>query len=78
MHIVKRIDSTKENGFRVSEPQKGLCRDDRGMVVRHHLHTSSVQKAVKTAVSHTKIDKPAGCHTFRHTFAALWVESSSR
>lgn len=46
-----------------------LTKNDFGNVVRHHIHTSSVQKAVKTAVSATGIGKPAGCHTFRHTFA---------
>ena len=46
-----------------------LTKNNFGNVVRHHIHTSSVQKAVKTAVSATGIGKPAGCHTFRHTFA---------
>ncbi len=46
-----------------------LSKNDFGNVVRHHIHTSSVQKAVKVAVAATRIGKPAGCHTFRHTFA---------
>lgn len=46
-----------------------LSKTDMGKVVRHHIHTSSVQKAVKTAVNDSGIGKPAGCHTFRHTFA---------
>ncbi|SHK13640.1 integron integrase [Marinobacter antarcticus] len=46
-----------------------LSKNDLGKVVRHHIHTSSVQKAVKVAVAATRIGKPAGCHTFRHTFA---------
>ncbi len=46
-----------------------LSRTDMGKVVRHHIHTSSVQKAVKSAVIESGIGKPAGCHTFRHTFA---------
>lgn len=58
-------------------PSNGLCRDDRGMVVRHHLHTSSVQKAVKIAVRRAKIEKPAGCHTFRHTFATELLHRGS-
>jgi integron integrase len=58
-------------------PSAGLCRDDRGRVVRHHLHTSSVQKAVKTAVGQAMIEKPAGCHTFRHTFATELLRRGS-
>lgn len=50
-------------------PSAGLCRDDRGTIVRHHVHTSSVQKAVKAATRRLAIDRPVGCHTFRHTFA---------
>lgn len=46
-----------------------LCRNDFGKVVRHHIHTSSVQKAVRSAVAESGLGKPAGCHTFRHTFA---------
>jgi integron integrase len=50
-------------------PSASLCCDDLGRVVRHHVHTSSVQKAVKTAARKLEIDRPVGCHTFRHTFA---------
>ena len=58
-------------------PSTSLCRDVRGMVVRHHLHTSSVQKAVKAAVRRAKVDKPASCHTFRHTFATELLRRGS-
>lgn len=50
-------------------PSTGLCRDPDGRIVRHHIHTSAVQKAVRTAVARAEIGKPAGCHTFRHSFA---------
>ncbi|OEY66000.1 integron integrase [Marinobacter sp. X15-166B] len=50
-------------------PSHGLCVDDSGNAVRHHVHISSVQKAVKTAVAASNIGKPASCHTLRHTFA---------
>ncbi|MEQ9547258.1 MAG: integron integrase [Marinobacter sp.] len=48
---------------------QSLSKTDQGKVVRHHIHTSSVQKAVRAAVAESSIGKPAGCHTFRHTFA---------
>lgn len=50
-------------------PSMNICVDDDGLAVRHHVHISSVQRAVKVAVRAARIDKPAGCHTFRHTFA---------
>lgn len=36
---------------------------------RHHLHETSVQRAVKRAVELSGIHKRASCHTFRHSFA---------
>ena len=39
------------------------------MVARHHLHESVLQKAVREAVRKSGVRKPAGCHTFRHSFA---------
>lgn len=48
-----------------------------GQCVRHHLHVSSVQRAVKRAVAAAGIDKPASCHTFRHTFATELLRRGS-
>jgi site-specific recombinase XerD len=42
---------------------------------RHHLHESSVQKAVKQAARSTQVSKRVGCHTFRHSFATHLLES---
>jgi integron integrase len=45
------------------------CDPRSGAIVRHHLHESSLQKAVKQAVCLTRIGKRVGCHTLRHSFA---------
>lgn len=50
-------------------PSENVCQDDDGNVVRHHIHVSSVQKAVRNAVRASGVHKPSGCHTFRHSFA---------
>ncbi len=42
---------------------------------RHHLHESSVQRAVKEAVRRSGVGKNASCHTFRHSFATHLLES---
>lgn len=55
------------SGRRSIDPRSGKER-------RHHLDESLVQKAVKTAVQRAAINKKAGCHTFRHSFATHLLE----
>lgn len=58
-------------------PSSTLCTDEDGTVVRHHLHVSSIQKAVRQASRRAAIGKQAGCHTFRHTFATELLRRGS-
>jgi integron integrase len=46
-----------------------------GEVHRHHLHESSLQKALKQAVRQAGIQKKVGCHTFRHSFATHLLQN---
>jgi integron integrase len=57
-------------------PSERLSKDPRsGIVQRHHLDESSLQKAVKQAGVLAKIDKRVSCHTFRHSFATQLLQN---
>lgn len=57
-------------------PQERRWRDPAtGQQGRHHVHATSLQRAVKEAVVRSGVQKNVGCHTFRHSFATHLLES---
>ncbi len=59
-------------------PAEKPSKDPRsGVLQRHHLNESTVQKAVHRAVKKAGLTKPASCHTFRHSFATHLLEDGA-
>jgi integron integrase len=71
----KYPQAAKEFRWHYVFPAKNLSADPRtGIVRRHHVLESGLQKAVKVAVDRAGITKRVGCHTFRHCFATHLLE----
>ena len=66
----KAPDAATLWGWQWVFPAASRSRDPRsGREMRHHLHGTVLQRAVHNAVLAAGIDKPASCHTLRHSFA---------
>ncbi len=66
----KYPNAARELAWQYLLPADHLIRSyDGKSLVRHHLHESVTQKAVRAAIQRAEIYKQAGCHTFRHSFA---------
>jgi integron integrase len=74
----KYPEADRRLGWQYLFPARRRGADPRsGVVRRHHLAESSLQKAVKRAVAAAGLVKNAGCHTFRHSFATHLLEAGA-
>jgi integrase len=73
----KYPNANRELKWQYLFPSGRLSADPHGGAVRrHHLHESSLQKAVKRAACEIRINKRVGCHTLRHSFATHLLEAN--
>mgnify|MGYP000063311107 CR=1 FL=1 len=57
-------------------PAERFSKDPRsGIVRRHHLHETGLQRALKQAVRAACLEKRVSCHTFRHCFATHLLQN---
>jgi integron integrase len=63
-------------GWQWAFPAQRLYREtETGVMRRHHLHASKMQRAVQDASRAARLGKRATCHSFRHAFATHLLES---
>lgn len=69
----------KEWGWQYVFPSDRLSTDPRtGLLRRHHLNETGLQKAVRQAAQAARLTKRVSCHTFRHSFATTCSTAARR
>ena len=72
----KYPNAAREWGWQHLFPSERLSRDPRsGVVRRHHIDESGLQRAVRAAARMAGVAKPISPHVFRHSFATHLLEA---
>ena len=72
----KYPNASKETGWQYLFPaDKFVYKENSNVPYKTHLHSSSVQKAFRTALNKSKISKRGSTHSLRHSFATHLLEA---
>jgi len=73
---IKYPNANREFAWQYVFPASKLSIDPiTGVKQRHHIHETSLQKAVRAAAKTARIDKPVSPHTFRHSFVTHLLQN---